>query len=111
MIKIGVVGTGSMGKNHARVCSELEQIELVGVTDLNKDTAKKVAEKFDTKAFTSYKELLKEVDSVIIATPTITHHDIAMDFINNGKHVLVEKPICESVEKAQGACCWPYRKT
>ena len=101
MLKIGVIGTGSMGKNHARVCSELEQIELVGIADANRETANKVAEKFDTKAFFDYKELLQEVDAVIIATPTITHHDIAMDFLNNGKHVLVEKPICESVEKAQ----------
>jgi UDP-N-acetylglucosamine 3-dehydrogenase len=101
MLKIGVIGTGSMGKNHARVCSELEHIELVGIADANIETAKKVAERFDTKAFFDYKELLQEVDAAIIATPTITHHDITMDFLDNGKHVLVEKPICESVEKAQ----------
>ena len=101
MLKIGVIGIGSMGKNHARVCSELEQIELVGIADANRETANKVAEKLDTKAFFDYKELLQEVDAAIIATPTITHHDIAMDFLNNGKHVLVEKPICDSAEKAQ----------
>lgn len=101
MLKIGVIGTGSMGKNHARICSELEQVELVGIADTNRETAKRVAEKFDTKAFFDYKELLQEVDAAIIATPTITHHDIAMDFLNNGKHILVEKPICDSVEKAQ----------
>ena len=101
MLKIGVIGTGSMGKNHARICSELEQVELVGIADTNRETAKRVAEKFDTKAFFDYKELLQEVDATIIATPTITHHDIAMDFLNNGKHILVEKPICDSVEKAQ----------
>jgi len=101
MLKIGVIGIGSMGKNHARVCSELEQIELVGIADANRETANKVAEKLDTKAFLNYKELLQEVDAAIIATPTITHHDIAMDFLNNGKHILVEKPICDSAEKAQ----------
>ena len=101
MLKIGVIGTGSMGKNHARICSELEQVELVGIADTNRETAKRVAEKFDTKAFFDYKELLQEVDAAIIATPTITHHDIAMDLLNRGKHVLVEKPICNSVEKAQ----------
>lgn len=101
MLKIGVIGTGSMGKNHARICSELEQVELVGIADTNRETAKKVAEKFDTKPFFDYKELLQEVDAAIIATPTITHHDIAMDLLNRGKHVLVEKPICNSVEKAQ----------
>jgi len=101
MLKIGVIGTGSMGKNHARICSELEQVELVGIADTNRETAKRVAEKFDTKAFFDYKELLQEVDAAIVATPTITHHEIAMDFLNNGKHILVEKPICDSVEKAQ----------
>jgi len=101
MLKIGVIGTGSMGKNHARICSELEQVELIGIADTNRETAKKVAEKFDTKAFFDYKELLQKVDAAIIATPTITHHEIAMDFLNNGKHILVEKPICDSVEKAQ----------
>jgi len=101
MLKIGVIGTGSMGKNHARICSELEQVELVGIADTNRETAKRVAEKFDTKPFFDYKELLQEVDAAIVATPTITHHEIAMDFLNNGKHILVEKPICNSVEKAQ----------
>jgi len=101
MLRIGVIGTGSMGKNHARVCSELEQIELIGIADANSETAKNVASKLDTKPFFDYKELLKEVDAVIIATPTITHYDIAMDFLDAGKHVLVEKPICNSVEKAQ----------
>ena len=51
MIKIGVVGTGSMGKNHARVCSELDHVELVGIADANIETAKKVAEKVDAKAY------------------------------------------------------------
>jgi UDP-N-acetylglucosamine 3-dehydrogenase len=101
MLKIGVIGTGSMGKNHARICSELEQVELVGIADTNRETAKRVAEKFDTKAFLDYKELLQKVDAAIVATPTITHHDIAKDLLNNGKHILVEKPICDSVEKAQ----------
>lgn len=101
MLKIGVIGIGSMGKNHARVCSELEQVELVGIADADKETAKKVAEKLDTKAFLDYKELLQEVDAAIIATPTITHHNITMDLLKHGKHVLVEKPICDGVEKAQ----------
>jgi len=101
MLKIGVIGTGSMGKNHVRVCSELEDVELVGVSDVDKATAKKIAEKFDAKAFFDYKDLLPEIDAGIIATPTSTHHKIAVDLLNKGKHVLVEKPICDSVEKAE----------
>ena len=100
MIKIGVIGIGSMGKNHTRVCSELENVELVGVADVNKETAKNIAKRFDTKAFFDYRELLPKIDAAIVATPTVTHHKIAMDLLNDGKHVLVEKPICDSVEKA-----------
>jgi UDP-N-acetylglucosamine 3-dehydrogenase len=101
MLRIGVIGTGSMGKNHARVCSERDNIELVGIADTNKATAKEISTKFGTKPYDEYKDLLKNVDAAIIATPTATHFDIAMDFLNSGKHILVEKPICEKVEKAE----------
>jgi len=101
MLKIGVIGIGSMGKNHARVCSELKNVELVGIADIDRTTVQKVAEKFNTKAFYDYKELLPKIDAAIVATPTFTHYKIAMDLLNKGKHVLVEKPICDSVEKAE----------
>ena len=101
MLKIGVIGTGSMGKNHARVCAELDKVELIGIADFNKEIAKSVAERLDTTAFYDYKDLLDLVDAAIIATPTITHYDIAKDFLNNGKHVLIEKPICENIDKAE----------
>ncbi|MGC9308481.1 MAG: Gfo/Idh/MocA family oxidoreductase [Thermoplasmatota archaeon] len=101
MLQIGVIGTGSMGKNHARVCSELAEVELVGVADRDKTTAIRVADRCDTKAYVDFTEMLSDVDAVIVATPTITHHDIAMEALVAGKHVLVEKPICDSVHKAQ----------
>ncbi len=101
MLRIGVIGLGAMGKNHARVCSELNDIELVGVADVDKQATKTVSERFDTKAFTDYKLLISQVDAAIIATPTNTHHQIAMELLNHGKHVLVEKPICDDVHKAE----------
>jgi UDP-N-acetylglucosamine 3-dehydrogenase len=101
MIKIGVIGTGSMGKNHARVCSELHDVELVGICDVDKSTAKIVAERFHTQAFTSYQDLISKVDAVIIATPTSTHFDISTKALSSGKHVLVEKPICDTIKNAQ----------
>jgi len=101
MLKIGVIGLGSMGKNHARVCSEIENVDLVGVADVDKETVKNIAKKFDTKAFFDYKELLPKIDAAIVSTPTVTHYNIAMDLLNVGKHVLVEKPICNNVEKAK----------
>ncbi|MFW6120638.1 MAG: Gfo/Idh/MocA family oxidoreductase [Petrotogales bacterium] len=101
MLKIGVIGTGLMGKNHARVCSELENIDLVGIADVDKNAAIAISERFDTQAFSDYNELLPKIDAAVVATPTVTHHEIAINLLNNGKHVLVEKPICDSVEKAE----------
>ncbi len=101
MMKIGVIGAGSMGKNHARVCSELQDVELAGIYDIEKNTAKVVAERFHTTAYSSYQEMLPKVDAVIIATPTSTHFEITQNALSLGKHVLVEKPICDTIENAQ----------
>ena len=100
MLRIGVIGTGSMGKNHVRVCSEAENIKLVGVVDKDKIIAQNIAKKFEIKAFFDYKEILPEIDAAIVSTPTITHYKIALDLLNNGKHVLVEKPICDTIDKS-----------
>ncbi|KYK25552.1 hypothetical protein AYK25_09410 [Thermoplasmatales archaeon SM1-50] len=101
MINIGVIGTGSMGKNHVRVCSELEIVELGGVADIDVKVVKDIANRFQIKSFLNYKDLFKEIDAVSIATPTNTHYKIAMDALNQGKHVLIEKPICDSAQKAE----------
>lgn len=101
MLRIGVIGLGSMGKNHARVCSELNTVHLAGVSDIDPIVVKTIADCFNTKSFSNYREMIKNIDAVIIATPTITHYKIAMDMLNHGKHVLLEKPICENVKKAE----------
>ncbi|MCJ7570932.1 MAG: Gfo/Idh/MocA family oxidoreductase [Candidatus Thermoplasmatota archaeon] len=101
MIKIGVIGTGSMGKNHARVCSELPDVDLVGICDVERGAAKAVAKRFNTKVFSSYHDLLRVVDAVIVATPTSTHFDISNSALSSGKHVLVEKPICDTIKNAE----------
>lgn len=101
MLKIGIIGTGSMGKNHIRVCSEKENIELVGIADKNKKIAEEIAKRFNIKAFEDYREMIPEIDAAIVSSPTITHHIIALDLLNNGKHVLVEKPICTNIDEAE----------
>jgi len=103
VIKMGVVGVGSMGFHHVRIYSQLAEsglVQLVGIADINYERALSVAKIFKTKAFKEYKELLELVDAVSIATPTETHKDIALEFINAGKHVLVEKPITSNVKEA-----------
>jgi predicted dehydrogenase len=90
-----------MGKEHARIYSELQEVELVGVHDSNPDTARKIAAKCKTKAFGSLEEMVDAVDAASIVTPTSTHLAIAEPFLKRGKHVLVEKPIAMDTEEAR----------
>jgi len=81
-----------MGKHHARIYSEMEGVELVGVADVNERTAAKA--EYNTEAFTDYERLLKnDLDAVSIAVSTTLHKDIALKAANYGVHMLVEKPI------------------
>lgn len=91
-MRVGVIGVGSMGQNHARILADMGM--LAGVSDISSEAAKKVADKYSVSSSTDYKELLKEdVDAVVIVTPTTTHKKVAMDAMNAGKHVLLEKPM------------------
>ena len=105
MLRVGVVGVGNMGYHHARVYSELAKegkVELVGVADANFERAKEVAKKFNTIPYGDYRELAKEeLDAVNIAVPTSLHKQVALEFIEKGVNVLIEKPIAESIESAQ----------
>ena len=100
-VKVGVAGVGHMGKEHARIYSELQEVELVGVHDSNPDTARKIAAKCKTRAFGSLEEMVDAVDAASIVTPTTTHLAIAEPFLKRGKHVLVEKPIAMDTEEAR----------
>jgi UDP-N-acetylglucosamine 3-dehydrogenase len=100
MLNVGVIGVGSMGQNHARVYSEIAN--LVGIADVDAKATNKLAERFNTRVFKNYKELLDcDIDAVSIATPTKTHFEMAMDAMHNGKHVLIEKPMCSTIEQAK----------
>ena len=100
-VKVGVAGVGHMGKEHARIYSELQEAELVGVHDSNPDTARKIAAKCKTRAFGSLEEMVDAVDAASIVTPTTTHLAIAEPFLKRGKHVLVEKPIAMDTAEAR----------
>ena len=91
-MRVGVIGVGSMGQNHARILSEMGK--LACVADTSPEAAKKVGEKHSVSYFTDHQELLKgEVDAVVVVTPTNTHEKIAMDSLRAEKHVLLEKPM------------------
>ena len=98
--RVGVVGTGSIGKNHARVMSELKDIEFAAIFDANPATAKDMAKRFGVRAVSSLEEFAALVDAATIATPTPTHFPIANFLLQQGKHCLVEKPITENTPDA-----------
>ncbi|MFH1978373.1 MAG: Gfo/Idh/MocA family oxidoreductase [Candidatus Aenigmatarchaeota archaeon] len=102
MINVAVVGTGSMGKNHARVYAQLENVNLVAVSDLNKETGKAVADQCGCKYYSDFKEMLETetIDAVSVVVPTKFHKDVAVECIKRGKNVLVEKPIALNADEA-----------
>lgn len=99
--KIGVIGVGRMGMYHANLLSSMDEADLYGICDINKERAKQLGDKFKVKTFSNYKDLLKKVDSVCISTPTETHYEIARDAILLNKNILVEKPVTVNLEHAK----------
>ncbi len=101
MIRVGVIGVGSMGKNHVRIYSEMEGVELVGISDVNQALVEELAHAFNTTAYTDYKKLLAQsLDAVSIVVPTKMHKDVTLDALDAGVNVLVEKPIADTLENA-----------
>jgi UDP-N-acetylglucosamine 3-dehydrogenase len=102
LLRVGVVGVGVMGSNHARVLAGLPGIRLVGVADPDHQQARFVAGALGTTAVDDVDALLPlEVDAVTIAAPTHLHHDIALTCIKRGIHVLVEKPIASNPQEGR----------
>ena len=102
MIKYGVIGTGHMGAYHVNVLSKMmNQIEFSGIYDANSKQAKKISAKYDVAIFSSVEELIEKCNAICIATPTILHYSIAKKVLSAGKNVLIEKPICETIEQAE----------
>lgn len=102
-MKVAVIGVGAMGRNHARVCAELPEVELSGVADLGLPSAQAVARRYGTAAFADYRQLLDDCkpDVAIVAVPTEDHLAVALDAMARGVHVLVEKPIAASVKDGE----------
>ncbi len=100
MLKVGVVGIGSIGIHHARIYSQLEGVRLAAVADSNFAKAEETASKYNCKAYDNYLEMMDSVDAVSIAVPTVLHYRTAMDFLKNNKDMLLEKPITSDAKEA-----------
>jgi predicted dehydrogenase len=99
-LRIAVVGVGHLGQHHARLLSAMDGVDLVGVVDIKPGRAQEIAAKYSTTAFSHASQLAGRVDAVSIASPTSTHLDIALPFVEAGVPVLVEKPIATSLDEA-----------
>jgi len=101
-LRIGVIGVGVMGSNHARVLAELPGVKLVGVADPDRKRCDQVARSLGCASFSDAGELMRRgVDAVTIAAPTHLHRDIAIDCAARGIHVMVEKPIASTIEESR----------
>jgi len=101
-IKVGVIGVGSMGKNHVRSYAALKhKCKFVGIYDNDCKLKDEVAQGYGIKSSSTVEDLLNDVQAINIATPTTTHYEIAMKAIKRGKHLLIEKPITGTIEEAQ----------
>jgi predicted dehydrogenase len=104
MIKTAVIGSGSMGKNHARVYNELPEAELVAVCDSNAGLSASLAKQYNVPVYTDYHEMLEneKPEAVSVAVPTALHFEVASACLSAGAHVLVEKPLAATLE--EGRC-------
>ncbi|RPJ11130.1 MAG: gfo/Idh/MocA family oxidoreductase, partial [Desulfobacteraceae bacterium] len=99
-LRVGVVGTGYLGKFHAEKYSQMDDVELVGIADSNRATAESISEKVGTRAYINHTDLIGRVDAVSIVVPTAAHFKISRDFLENDIDVLIEKPITETLREA-----------
>lgn len=95
-ITAGVIGTGNLGRNHARIYSDSDEVARVYIFDTDSGCAKKVAEEFGTAISDSCSDLIEKCDLVSVCTPATSHYEIVSMALERGLHVLVEKPLASS---------------
>jgi len=99
-LRMGVVGSGALGRHHARIYSQLPSTELIGVADTNADRGQAVAKASGSRWCADYRELFGRLDAVSIAVPTEVHHRVALAFLEQGIATMVEKPLASTAGQA-----------
>jgi predicted dehydrogenase len=100
-LKVGVIGTGHLGKLHTKMFKSIENCELIGIYDSNPEQAKAVSTEFNVQSTSSVEDLLKKVDAVSIAATTTVHHELAKKCFEYGVHTFIEKPITVTIKEAE----------
>ena len=100
-LKVGVIGTGHLGKLHTKMFKSIDNCELIGIYDSNPEQAKTVSTEFNVQSTSSVEDLLKKVDAVSIAATTTVHHELAKKCFEYGVHTFIEKPITVTIKEAE----------
>ncbi|MDO3379565.1 Gfo/Idh/MocA family protein [Geoalkalibacter halelectricus] len=100
-LRAAVIGVGYLGRFHAQKYASLEGVDLVGVVDVDPARAQEVAQEVGSTAYADYRQLLDKVDLVSIVVPTQFHHQVARAFLEAGVHILLEKPVTQTVAEAE----------
>jgi len=100
-MRAGIIGTGYLGRLHARILTEIPEAAVAGFVELNDEVANEVASGLNLKRFDSVAALAKEIDCAVVATPTTTHYDVARQLLEAGVDVMIEKPITPTPAEAR----------
>ncbi|MCC5790337.1 MAG: Gfo/Idh/MocA family oxidoreductase [Opitutales bacterium] len=100
-IRCGVAGVGYLGQHHARLYADLDGAELAGVYDTNAERAQEIAQLYETRVFSTLEELRDACDAVSVVVPTDRHAEVADLLLQGHCHLLIEKPLCSSLEEAE----------
>ena len=100
-VKIAVIGIGYLGEFHAQKYKANKNADLIGVVDTNMQRSEEISNKIGVKSYNDYKSIINQVDAVSIVVPTNLHYKIAKFFIENKKHVLIEKPFASNAAEAR----------
>tara|TARA_Y100000588_G_scaffold196596_1_gene210637 strand:+ start:6350 stop:7282 length:933 start_codon:yes stop_codon:yes gene_type:complete len=100
-IQCGVAGVGYLGQHHARIYSELEECDLAGIFEVDRDRGREIAEQYGCPLFGSLEELAKVCDAISVVVTTDKHCEVAVPLLDKGCHLLIEKPLCVSGEEAE----------
>lgn len=98
--RVAVIGAGHLGKIHTRLLKSIDRVDLVGVADPSPLAQQQVIDQFDVPVVSDYLKLMDQFDAAVVATPTRFHYEVVRDLLEHGKHVLVEKPLTDSVTDA-----------
>lgn len=100
-IRVGIIGVGYLGTQHARILSYLEEADLQAVADIDFQKALQIGNRHGVRYFENYEDMIDEIDAAVVATDTSAHFKVSENLLRHGKHVLVEKPITETVEQGE----------